>query len=354
VPPRNAARPPAGPAPARSRPLPIVQVGAGFWGRSWAELVHAAAGFRLAAVVDGSAEVRAWGAAELAVPVFRRLEEALAEIDAQAVLLVVPPAAHRPLAETALSAGRHVLSEKPLALDLADARAVAKAAARAGLHVMVAQNYRFRRQSRALQALVASGALGALLGIRIACRRDLRQAFVARGDWRARMTHPYLLEMAIHHVDMLRMITGREITAVDARAWKVPDSPFLNEPTVEALLTLDGGTPVAYEGSWAETRSETSWNGDWELVGEQARATWTGGVNDALRGTVALERYGRRPESVALPRLRAIDRLGVLHELRRAIVEGTPPEASAADHVKSLAATFALARSAQGGRPVRL
>jgi predicted dehydrogenase len=336
-----------------SRPLSVIQVGAGFWGRSWAELVHAMPGFRLAALVDAAAAVREWGTAELGVPVFAGLGRALAKTDAEAVLLVTPPDGHRALAETAFAAGRHVLCEKPLARDLGDAQAIVQAAARAGLYAMVAQNYRFRRQSRALQALVATGQLGPLLGIRIACRRDLRHAFVLRDDWRGRMAHPYLVDMAIHHVDMLRMITGREVAVVDARAWKVPDSPFRNEPTVAALLTLEGGTPVGYEGDWASPRQETSWNGDWELVGERARATWTGGVRDPFRSRVTLEYYGSPPERVALPRLPALDRLGVLHELRRAIADGTPPEASAADNVRSLAAILALARSVERGVPVR-
>ncbi len=331
----------------------MIQVGAGLWGRSWAELVHGARGFRLAALVDDSAAAREWAAAELRVPTFRRLDQALESVDADAVLLVSPPATHRPLAEEALAAGRHVLSEKPFALSLEDARAIARAGARAKREVMVAQNYRFRRQSRGLQQLVSAGALGRLLGVRIACRRDLRDAWISPHDWRGKMAHPYLLDMAIHHVDMLRQITGREISQVDARAWKVPDSPFHHEPAVEALLTLEDGTPVAYEGTWAATTPETSWNGDWELVGEKARATWTGGVDDPLRGAVHLQRYGATRERVTLPRLAAVDRLGVLHELRRAVAEGTPPETSADDNLKSLAAILAIARSADESRAAR-
>jgi len=186
------------------RPLRIVQVGGGLWGRSWAELVHSAAGIRLTALVDGSKNVRAWAAGEFEAPVFAELEQALGAVEADAVLLVTPPRTHRPLGELALGHGLHVVSEKPLALGLVDARALVRAAARTGRHVMVAQNYRFRRQSRGLQQLVSSGALGRLLGIRISCRRDLRDAFVSRADWRGQMEHPYIFDMAIHHIDMLR------------------------------------------------------------------------------------------------------------------------------------------------------
>ena len=333
--------------------LSVIQVGAGLWGRSWAEIVHRTPGFRLAALVDGSRSVREWAQVELGVPTARTLEAALASVESDAVLLVSPPATHRPLAELSLAAGCHVLCEKPLALDLEDARALVHAGVRAHRHVMVTQNYRFRRQSRALQRLVGEGTLGRLLGIRIEHRRDMRGLWISRRDWRGRLPHPFLLDMAIHHVDMLRQVTGREVAEVDARAWKVPDSPFVHDPTVAALLTLDDGTPVAYDGTWVATRRETSWNGDWELVGERARATWTGGVHDALRGTVTLERYGSPPTRVALPRLPAIDRVGVLHELRRAIAEGRSPECSAEDNLRSLAVVLALARSADEARPAR-
>jgi predicted dehydrogenase len=337
------------------RALSVIQVGGGIWGESWVEVVRRAPGYRLAALVDASALVRRRAASELGVPVFPRLERALARVGADAVLLASPPATHRPLAEAALAGGLHVVTEKPLTLSLGDARALAAAANRTGLVVMVTQNYRFRRQPRALRDLVASNALGRLHGIRIRCRRDLRHVpwIPARG-WRARMANPYLLEMAIHHVDLLRMITGREVAQVDAFAWKVPDSPFRMEPNVRALLLLDDGTPVAYEGEFAAAGGETSWNGEWELVGEQGRATWAGPVERPLRGDVVLERFGSPVERVSLPKLAAVDRPAVLREARSAIAEGREPECSAADNVRSLEVIFALARSVEQRAPVRL
>ena len=219
---------------------------------------------------------------------------------------------------------------------------------------MVAQNYRFRRQSRALRDLVQGRMLGALLGARIVCRRDLRRAHITPRDWRGKMPHPYLLDMAIHHVDMLRMMTRSEVVEVDARGWRSPDSPFKHDPSVGGLLTLADGTPVSYQGTWAEPLSETSWNGDWELVGTVGRATWSGGVDDALRGTVRYARHGEPAARVALPRLPAVDRPGVLAELRRALAEGVAPETSVADNIKSLGTFLAIARSTEERRPVRV
>lgn len=289
------------------------------------------------------------------MPVFRRLEQALRAHRPEVVLLVSPPATHRPLAETALAAGCHVVIEKPLAPTLADAEMIVAAARRHGRVAMVAQNYRFRRQSRALAELVQGGRLGRLHTIRCECRRDLRAAWISPRDWRGRMAHPYLLDMAVHHVDLIRAITGLEIVEVDARSWPVPDGPFRHEPSVSALLTLTDGTPVAYDGTWAEALGrETSWNGDWELLGSRGRATWTGGVQSALRGTVAFAAHGQPPRRLALPVLPAIDRLAVLHEARRAIRDGDEPESSAADNLRTLAAVLAIARSSEERRPVRI
>jgi predicted dehydrogenase len=340
----------------RSPTLSIIQVGVGGWGRSWAEVAHGASQVRLAAVVDASPDARAWAAGQLGVQTFASLAQASAAVEAEAALVVTPPVSHRAVAEEALGLGLHVVCEKPLAPDLADARALAAASHAAGLHVMAAQNYRFQPQARALQALVRSGELGSLLGIRIVCRRDLRNSFVVRGDWRATMPHPYVLDMAIHHVDLLRMISGQDVRDVDARTWRVPDSPFTHEPSMEALMTLADGTPVAYEGSWAAaTGPETSWNGHWELVGEQARVTWSGGALDTrARGQLLLERYGKPVERLALPRVRARERLGVLDELRRALNEGRAPECEADDNVRTLQAVFAIAAAAEQGRAVTL
>jgi len=166
------------------------------------------------------------------------------------------------------------------------------------------------------------------------------------------MPHPYLLDMAVHHVDLVRSITGREIVEVDARSWSSPDGPFRHDPNVSALLTLTDGTPVAYGGTWADALGrETSWNGDWEVVGARGRATWTGGVQAALRGTLLVESDGDRRRAV-LPELPALDRLGVLEEARRAIRAGEEPECSAADNLRTLAAVLAMARSTEERRPV--
>lgn len=80
--------------------------------------------------------------------------------EVQAVIIATPNFLHPPIAHAAIAAGKHVLCEKPLALNAADAQAMADAADRAGVRHMTAFTYRFVPAMRYLRHLVARGDLG--------------------------------------------------------------------------------------------------------------------------------------------------------------------------------------------------
>ncbi len=307
-----------------------------------------APGVELAAAVDPEPEARRYVET---TPGHRVLEEALASVDCDAVLVASPPGTHHVVAKAALEAGKHVLCEKPLATTLQDAFDLVETADRAERILMVSQNYRFNAPFRAVQRLVMEGELGELASIRISCRRDTRTLF-APEDFRYSMRHPYVLDMSIHHFDLIRAATGREVQSVYARSWRVPDSPFVHDPAVAALLDLEGGVPVVYEGDWATFGPETSWNGDWETVGETGRILWSGSKEDRGTGEVVLERWGKEARLVEQRDLEFVEREATLQALRAAIEGGEPPETVAADNVKSLAAMLGCVSSIESGEPV--
>jgi predicted dehydrogenase len=205
------------------------------WGRSWAEVVREAPGVELVAVADPDPEARR----QLAdgTPGYEALEGALAGVECEAVLVLTPPATHHAVAKLALEAGKHVLVEKPLATGLEDGFDLIRAAERAGRVLMVSQNYRYNRPFRAVQRLVTEGTLGELASIKICCRRDTRTLFPP-DDFRYSMRHPYVLDMSIHHFDLLRAATDRDVHRIHARSWRVPDSPFVHHPAVAAIVDL--------------------------------------------------------------------------------------------------------------------
>jgi predicted dehydrogenase len=311
-------------------------------------VVAAAPGVDLAAVVDPDPEARGHVGA---TPGYGRLEEALAAVDCDAVLVASPPGTHHAVAKDALAAGKHVLCEKPLATSLEDAFDLVGVAERAQRILMVSQNYRYNAPFRAVQRLVMEGELGELASIRISFRRDTRSLF-AREDFRYAMRHPYVLDMSIHHFDLLRAATGRDVHSVYARGWRVPDSPFVHQPAVAALLDLEGGVPVIYEGDWATHEPETSWNGDWEIIGEAGRLLWSGSLDDRGTGEVLFERWGRGSHPVEQHDLEFVEREATLQALRAAIEGGEPPETVGVDNVKSLAAMLGCVKSIESGDPV--
>ena len=234
-----------------------------------------------------------------------------------------------------------------------DGRALLAAASTADRILMVSQNYRFRWPARAAREVLRSGVIGALQTVEVACRRDTRAQFPP-GDFRYRMRHPYVLDMAIHHVDLLRGLTGQDVRRVWARSWPVPDSPYAHDPAVAAMLELAGGATVIYRGDWATHGAQTSWNGEWELVGEQGRILWWGSETDALDGEVLVQRWGEELSLHPLPTLPVADRAGSLAAFRDAVETGREPETSGRDNIRSLAVVLGMEESIERSEPVEV
>ncbi len=334
--------------------MELIQVGLGNWGKGWADVVRADTHTRLAAVVDPDAGAQEWVIQRLGLTEDRyhqSLAEALDRHPCDAVLVVTPIETHQAVAQAALAAGKHVLVEKPLATTLADAASLARTAEDSGRILAVSQNYRYRPAARAIQRLVAEGALGQLLAARVSCRRNTRGLF-PDGDFRYSTRHPYLLDMSIHHLDLLRALSGENVSHVYARGWRVPDSAYEHFPSVICVMTLQGGATVTYSGSWATHEPETSWDGEWELLGEEGRLLWTGTGADVYTPTVTLERWGEPPVKVPLPELPIQDRAAVLQEFREAVERRTQPETRAGDNIHSLAAMLGCVRSVEDGSVV--
>jgi predicted dehydrogenase len=338
-------------------PLRVIQVGLGGFGRSWADVAMRVDGVQLVAGVDPFPAAQEWAREHFSsrVPLFSAIETALAQVECDAVLVITPPVTHHAVVTTALQAGKHVLVEKPLAMTIAEAEDLIALADRAGKTLMVSQNYRFRRPIRAAQAFIASGKLGSLIAVHADFRRHTGTMF-GEGNFRYSMMHPLVHDMSIHHFDMLRALTGLNVETVDARSWKSPETWYENDPTVTALMDLDGGVPFTYQGDWAARPSlpDTSWNADWTFKGTTGWLTISGDPDDAQRGTVTFEPYDGERREIEQPELALADRDGSLAAFAEAIRAGTEPETVAADNVKSLAIVLACVASIERGGPVSM
>jgi predicted dehydrogenase len=111
------------------------------------------------------------------------------------------------LALSALEAGKHVLVEKPLPRPCRGA-SVADAAATRNRVLMVSQNYRFFPAPWAVRALVTEGAIGEVGSVYADFRVDMARRLRAGSGYFA-LPDPLLLDMSIHHFDLLRFTLGR-------------------------------------------------------------------------------------------------------------------------------------------------
>jgi predicted dehydrogenase len=142
----------------------VALVGFGYWGPNLARNLQVQAGSRWRYLVELSPERRA-KAARLyqQVQVTDDLEAVLADDEVRAVVVATPAATHAPLARRLLEAGRHVLVEKPLTLNTADAVDLATLADKRGLVLMVGHTFEFVPAVRRMKEMIDAGEIGDLL-----------------------------------------------------------------------------------------------------------------------------------------------------------------------------------------------
>ncbi|MDR5699531.1 Gfo/Idh/MocA family protein [Agromyces aerolatus] len=307
-------------------------LGMGRWGEAWCRVL----GGEPSATVATVAGRRAVGRTDLGdarrVAHFREAIE-LGGLDA--VIVTLPIELHLPAIRVAVARGVPVLCEKPLVPNRRHLQEVAEVAAAASTPVLVDQNYRFRPWARAVREHLP--AIGRLEEVRI---RFAQPEFTDGG--RARLAHPLLADMAIHHLDLLRFLTGAEATVRSVTAARPDDCAYEGLASVDAGLELDGGARVSYEATWAARRELTPWDGDWVFRGRDGELR----VSD-LAVDLHLD-SGEEPRRVATTRPPQADEdLGVAWRDFVAACEGDSSAGiTVADNVRSMNLVFDLAEAA--------
>ena len=259
---------------------------------------------------------------------------------------------HAPVTRAAVEAGLHVLVEKPFAPDVATAQELVRAAANNGVTLMVSQNYRFFPAVRTVARLVREASLGDVYEVSI----DFRRYSAASATGRARHhqdEQPLLVDMSIHHFDLLRMILNREPERIFCEAWNPGWSAFAGPSAAVASITF-GPAVVSYRGSWVSSAPITPWAGEWRMEFERGEVFWTSrDDNGALADWVSVRPRGGRARSLRMPEMR-VDRWGTLTEFANAIREGREPECSGRENVATIAFMAAAVESARRGAPVTM
>ena len=332
----------------------MLQVGLGGWGRDWAwRVIPEVTEVEVVGYVDSDPESLALLRDEVPAAVhrsFTSLEEAVTATLPEALLVTTTLAGHAPLTRAGIDAGLHVLVEKPFAAELETATELVIAAAAKGVVLMVSQNYRFFPAVRTVARLLDEAPLGPLAEISI----DFRRYSTAHPNGQARHhtdEEPLLVDMSIHHFDLLRMLLKREPDRIFCESWNPPWSPFAGPAAAVAAIDF-GDVVVSYRGSWVSATPITPWAGEWRMEFERGEITWTSRDDSgALADKVVVRPLNARARTLRLPEMR-VDRWGTLTEFAAAIRDGREPECSGRDNLGTVAFTAAAVESARRRGPV--
>ncbi len=180
--------------------------------------VRAQEGGDVAWVVSGSAQHGAdWASAHNVPKSTTDLAEALADESCDAVYISSTNEKHLPQAMAAIAAGKHVLCEKPLAMSVADAADMVKAAETAGVTFATNHHLRCSGTHRAMQALIAEGKIGKVLSLRIFHAVHLP---LHLQGWRindATAGGGVIPDITVHDADVARFLLGEDPQRVVAQ-----------------------------------------------------------------------------------------------------------------------------------------
>jgi predicted dehydrogenase len=322
----------------------IALIGFGDIARTWHMPAYDKYGVRVVGVYDlapaATADVRPrFPSVER---VFGTLEELLADDEIEIVDIATRPDVRPALIRRATAAGKHVLAQKPLALDAQTARELVEEAERHGIRFAVNQNGRWSPPWRIATLLIQEGAIGDVVAVTHVHDRPLPPLVGTHFD---ELDHFVIYDYFVHWIDISRCwLDGKTVAAVRARDYRTPDQP------------LDAKSPWA---AWVEIEYEDGASALIRSVGEgrtkhPSCPFWVHGTEGTIRGSVLLD-----SDFLELERDGVVSRFalegawypdgfaGTLAELVSAVAEDREPFNSARHNLLSLRMTLAACKSAE-------
>jgi predicted dehydrogenase len=222
---------------------------------------------------------------------------------------------------------------------------------------MVSQSRRWDKLNDTVRLTVNSGELGELNTIN--CDFYLAPRF---GGFRDEMASPLILDMSIHHFDLIRFMSGKDAVSVYAQEYNPKGSWYKGDVAASCIFEMNDGVMFNYRGSWCADGCWTSWHGDWRYIGEKGTMIYT--VDKMPYGQVRSAPYGSeegKPHHQPLKDLPVtVSPMpfsgfhGGLREMLAFLNEGVKPQSECHDNIKSLAMVFAAIESAKKGRRVEI
>jgi predicted dehydrogenase len=217
-------------------------------------------GATLVAAADPDSEARARAARLVQVPVYESAEQLLRRDDIGAVVICAPTPLHADLAIATAKAGKHFYLEKPLATNAEDARRVVAAASEAGVMASVGFNRRWHPLYQQARNMLTQGRIGRVRVIQTAFCEHVEPEKAPAWKRQRATGGGVLLDLASHHIDLLRWFLNDEIGEVQASL----GSELSEQDTALIQFTTLGGI----QGQ--SVFSFRAWRADYiEFIGER-------------------------------------------------------------------------------------
>lgn len=301
-------------------------------------------------------------AAAVGCPFFTDHRALLETVQPDVVVIATPHPSHPDIAIDAFAAGAHVLTEKPIAVEVAEADRMIEAADRAGRLLAVNFQQRFKPSVEYARSLVEAGVVGPL--VRVLCAEPWYRthAYFRAAGWRGSWQGEgggVLLNQAPHTLDLLGWLAGPP-----ARLWgwtRTLRHSIETEDSAQAMLEYPNGAPGYFTASTVEAGSERRLH----IVGEKGAIDMVGDRVTVQRFVPSLPEYSvtsqelyRGPDVESETRDLSGDgggHLAVYRDLEAAIREGMPLRCDGRAARVSLELANAITLSSfQGGQPVTL
>ena len=244
-------------------------IGAGAIGQVHASMFKYIEGVNMAGLFDVNTSLATELAEEYHIPkIYHSVDALLSSDDLDAIVIGVPNKFHKPFALQALQAGKHVLLEKPMGLNGADAQEIYTAQQRTGKTFMIAHQMRWQWINQEIQRYAHKGAFGKIYAAKTGWLR--RSGIPGWGSWFTRKTESGggpLADIGVHMLDITRYLMGnpRPVSVFGSvysefgprqkglGGWGTPnwDGFFDVEDLAMALIHMEDGSTLSLEVSWA-------------------------------------------------------------------------------------------------------
>jgi predicted dehydrogenase len=259
----------------------------------------------IVAVTDSYNPLAQMRAVEHAIPkCYMTTEELINDPDIDAVVIGVPNQWHAPLAVQALKAGKHVLLEKPMAIDVPSAREIVRAQRESGKVLMIPHQMRWEWLPMQVKQQVDNGSIGHIYNAKVGWFR--RKGIPGWGTWftkREESGGGPLIDIGVHMLDLAFYFMGnaKPVSVYGSTyaefgpkkrgigTWGTPNwnGAFNVEDLATALIKMDNGSTLSLEVSWA-VHMDTDSKHFVHLMGSEGGASITG--NQAKLLTETFER----------------------------------------------------------------